>query len=259
MQLADPVAALYVPATHAVHASPSALAVCPAIQTQSVSSLPSAELVVVEAGQSEQSPTPVALLYVSATHAVHTSPSDAPLYPASHSQSANASLPDAELVPAGHVEQSPTPVATLYSPASHAVHASPSEAAVYPATHTQSVKASLPPAELVCEGHAVQLPDPVVALYFPASHAVHASPFALAVCPTTHTQSVSASLAPAELVCEGHAEHATAPVTVLYVPASHAVHATPFSPAVYPATHTQSVTAVEPSSEEVWAGQPSHA
>lgn len=37
------------------------------------------------------------------------------------------------------------------------MHASPATAAVYPATHVQSVTASLPSAELVFQGHASQL------------------------------------------------------------------------------------------------------
>jgi hypothetical protein len=97
-------------------------------------------------------------------HAVHTAPSDVPLYPAEHLHSIKASLPDAELVPSGHVEQPPVPDTALYVPASHALHATPPEVAVYPATHTQSVTSSLPSAELVCDGHAVQLPVPAVTL-----------------------------------------------------------------------------------------------
>ena len=99
---------------------------------------------------------------------MHASPSDVPLCPAKHWQSSRASLPDAELVPAGHVAHPPAPVTAVYLPAAHALHASPSEAAVYPATHTQSVNASLSAAELVCSGHAAQLP--VSAMYHPASH-----------------------------------------------------------------------------------------
>jgi len=44
-QSPDPIAVLYVPASHGAHASPSAAAVCPAMHTQSVTaSLPAAQI-----------------------------------------------------------------------------------------------------------------------------------------------------------------------------------------------------------------------
>jgi hypothetical protein len=104
--------------------------------------------------------------------------------------------------------QLPVPVVALYFPASHTAHATPSEAAVYPAKHLQSFSPSLPDAELVCEGHAVQLPVPVVTLYVPASHTAHATPSDVPLCPAKHVQSVNSSLADAELlVPAGHTEH----------------------------------------------------
>ena len=75
-----------------------------------------------------------------------------------------------------HAAQVPDPTAPLYVPASHALHATPSEAAVYPTAHLQSINSMLPAAELVREGHATQLPAPAVALYPPAKHALHATP-----------------------------------------------------------------------------------
>ena len=96
-----------------------------------------------------QLPVPAVTLNPPASHALHASPSDVPLYPAKHWQSPGASLPAAELVPPGHTEHSPAPVPAVYSPASHAVHGTPSDSAVYPATHTQSVSSTLPAAELV--------------------------------------------------------------------------------------------------------------
>ena len=45
-------------------------------------------------------------------------------------QSFTESLPDAEVVPSGHAEHPPVPVAVLNMPASHAVHATPSNTAV---------------------------------------------------------------------------------------------------------------------------------
>ena len=67
-------------------------------------------------------------------------------------------------------------MATLYAPASHAEHCNPSETALYPATHLQSINALLPDAELVPAGHAEHCPAPVATLYPPATHAVHSAP-----------------------------------------------------------------------------------
>ena len=122
-----------------------------------------------------------------------------------HTQSVSALLPGAEAVLAGHAEQLPVPVAALYVPASHAKHSTPFDVAVYPATHVQSVSESLPAAEPLLAGHAEQTPAPVAALYVPAPHATHATPFDDAVYPATHEQSPAAVLPAAELVCAGHA------------------------------------------------------
>jgi len=51
----------------------------------------------------------------------------------------------------------PTPVAVLYAPASQAVHATPSDAALYPARQVQDVSSGLLIAEKVLLGHAIQL------------------------------------------------------------------------------------------------------
>ena len=74
-----------------------------------------------------------------------------------HTQSVSALLPGAEAVLAGHAEQLPVPVAALYVSGGHAEHAIPSDDAVYPALHKQSVTASLPAAEEVLAGHSEQL------------------------------------------------------------------------------------------------------
>ena len=111
-----------------------------------------------------------------ASHAVHPAPPEVPLYPTTHLQSVNASLPDAELVLAGHVEHSPPPVQSLNPPASHAVHAVPSNVPLNPAKHLQSVSSSLPDAELVPAGHIEHCPGPVATLYAPASHAKQETP-----------------------------------------------------------------------------------
>ena len=140
------------------------------------------------------------------------------MYPSTQMQSVFSSLASPELVPAGHAEHSPAPGTALYVPASHALHAIPSNGPLYPAKHTQSATSSLPSAELVCEGHTVQFPARTVALYSPASQALHATPSDAAVYPATHTQSVSSSLPDAELVCEGHVVQLPA---AMYIPISH--------------------------------------
>ena len=185
------------------------------------------------------------VLNVPASHAVHSIPSDVPLYPTTHLQSINALLPDAELVPSGQSEHSPTPVAALYSPASHAVHASPFDVPFYPTTHSQSVSASLPDAELVPSGHSEHSPTPVVALYSPASHAVHSTPSYVALYPTTHSQSVKSSLPDAELVPAGHVEQFPAPAAEK-VPASHASHSLLPSFEKVPAAHGVQLPAADP-------------
>jgi len=104
-------------------------------------------------------------------------------------------------------------------------------------------------------GHGVQASAPVLVLYVPASHAVHATPFVSAVCPTSQMQSERASLPAGELVPAGHKEmHAPVPMVVLYVPASHAVHVIPFESAVYPTTQMQSERASLPAGEVVHVG-----
>ena len=123
------------------------------------------------------------------------------MYPAKHKQSPAAVLPASELVCAGHAVQMPVPVVALYVPAPHAEHATPSVSAVYPATHEQSPAAVLPASELVCAGHAVQMPAPAVALYVPAPHAEHATPSVSAVYPATHEQSPAAVLPAAVCTC----------------------------------------------------------
>ena len=87
--------------------------------------------------------------------------------------------------------------------------------------------------------HNEQLAVPVTDLYVPAPHAAHATPSASAAYPATQVQSTSAVLPAAELVCAGHVVQLPAPAARLYVPAPHAVHATPSASAVYPGMHVQ--------------------
>ena len=58
----------------------------------------------------------------------------------------------------------------LYVPASHAVHATPSEPAVYPTMQMQAVVSLLPAAELVPAGHVEQFPVPVLVFSFHFGH-----------------------------------------------------------------------------------------
>ena len=135
------------------------------------------------------------------------------MYPTTHSQEFRAFIPPAELVPAGHGEHCPTPVGSLYVPASHGLHAAPSDTPLYPATHLQEFRAVLPNAELVPAGQIVHSPDPGAALYPPTSHAVHAAPSNVPLYPATHVHFANSTLPDAELVPAGHRLHAEEPAT----------------------------------------------
>ena len=185
---------------------------CPATHTQAINEvLPPAELV--SAGHVRHCPAPGATLYVPAPHAVHAAPSADPAYPATHLQEFRAFISPAELVPAGHREHCPTPVGSLYVPASHGLHAAPSDTPLYPAKHLQEFRAVLPNAELVPTGQIVHSPAPAAALYPPTSHAVHIAPSNVPLYPAKHLQSVDALLPDAELVPAGHDVHAEEPAT----------------------------------------------
>jgi hypothetical protein len=153
-------------------------------------------------------------------------------------------------VPGAQAEQLPVPVADLYVPARHAEHATPSDAAVYPSVHTQSVSSSLRAAELVFAGHAKQLPVPFADLNVPAPQTEHATPSDAAVYPSLHTQSVSSSLRAADLVFAGHASKYMPPGHQL--PVLHGQHqSNPGSSPQDPGLHTQSVKALLPAAEVV--------
>ena len=177
-----------------------------------------------------------------------------PSLPVNPAEQKHSTLPAEDSEFAGHVLHAAAPPALLNVPAPHALHATPSSAAVYPATHVQSINSLLPAAELVCEGHAAQLTAPAVALYSAAKHALHATPADVPLYPAKHVQSVNASLPGEELVPAGHFEHSPAPVAALNIPASHALHAIPFEGAVCPATQMQSVSSLLPSDETVFEG-----
>jgi hypothetical protein len=125
--------------------------------------------------------------------------------------------PSTELERDGHAEHVPFPVLVLYVPASHAVHDTPSEAAVYPARQMHS---TLHGVELVPLGHTEHVPFPGLVLNVPAPHAVHDAPFESGVYPARQKQYVAALLLAAELDPAGHAAHTRVPLLVVYVPAS---------------------------------------
>jgi hypothetical protein len=103
--------------------------------------------------------------------------------------------------------------------------------------------------ELEAVGHVVHAPVPVVSLYVPATHAVHMPPFGPEK-PVLQVHADGSELEIGELESAGHARqvntlvaataveyvfppqvlHTAVPVTVLYVPATHAVHGPPIGP-----------------------------
>ena len=94
MHAADPVDALYLSASHAVHGPPFG-PVAPALQLQFVkASLPAGELEF--DGQSEHATDPVDALYFPATHAVQVPPRG-PVDPALQVQFVKDALPAGEL------------------------------------------------------------------------------------------------------------------------------------------------------------------
>ena len=85
---------------------------------------------------------------------------------------------------------------------------------------------TLPTLEFELSGHTVQATLPVVALYFPTAHAVHATPSA-PVYPGLHEHAVTDPLPAVEVEFSGHATHvlaSTAAGSLEYVSAAHLVH-----------------------------------
>ena len=71
-------------------------------------------------------------------------------------------------------------------------------------------------------------------------------------------QSVEAVLPAGELELAAHSVQASLPAAALYLPASHAEHSPPSGP-VYPALHSQSVSAALAAPDMVLSGQAVHA
>ncbi len=171
-------------------------------------------------------------------------------------------------MPAGHAVQTLTPTAFEYVLAGHAAHVSevlaPTVAEYMPAPQpTQEVVVSeyFPVSQLV---HAAL---PLCTLYVPATQAEHSAPFApvnpalqehaaAAVLETGafeltgQAKHVDKTLAPtaAEYVPAPQSVHASLPVVVLYLPATHSEHATPLAP-VNPALQVQAATVKLPDDE----------
>jgi hypothetical protein len=118
------------------------------------------------------------------------------------------------------------PVNSLYVPASHVLHSTLSDEAVYPTLQTHLVLDVFASPEIVVSGHVIQMPVPIPALYVPIPHALHAKPSA-PVYPARHVQSAALPLPDNEKVLAGHPRHVLILVAlsvVLYVPARHLVH-----------------------------------
>jgi hypothetical protein len=130
--------------------------------------------------------------------------------------------------------------------------------------------------EYVLFPHRVQVLGPTVGLYVPSTHEVHTAPFA-PVYPALHRQSLASSLPAGACAKDGQLEHVETtcatvpeysfaaqsvhvpmPTAVLYFPAPHAAHATPFAAPEYPALHWQSVWSALPGNANVLAGQSMH-
>jgi hypothetical protein len=93
----------------------------------------------------------------------------------------------------------------------------------------------LPATEVELDGQAMQLADPNPALYVPAKHSEHVSPFC-PVYPALHLHAVCMLLVATDIELDGHDAQSEGPDPTLYVPAKHSEHVLPFAP-VYPALH----------------------
>jgi hypothetical protein len=143
LHTADPVDALYFPATHAVHVLPS-VPEKPPLQVQFIKAEFPADEKEFD-GQAVHVEAPTVIEYVPDPHSVHRA----------------------------------APIDALYFPAAHAEHVPPS-GPEKPALQAQLVKTELPASELELDGQLLQRADPVDTLYFPATHTVQD---ASAVCP----------------------------------------------------------------------------
>ena len=153
------------------------------------------------------------------------------------------------------------------------MHASCASVCRYPSAQSHSSILPLPATESEFTGHAthaaaaaaaaevlykptphkVQGRAPVVFLYDPAAHAVHAPPFA-PVYPALHWQLVKALLPGREIEFSGQGLHAVEPELALNSPARHRIQVCP-SAAVAPGLQVQSVRRADSGGEFEFAGQ----
>lgn len=181
-----------------------------------------------------QAPEPAALLYDPTAHAAH-SPPTAAVYPGLHRHAAEVPVLDHEF--AGHASHSLAPPTAEYVPAAQSVQtlatAAPAVVAYLPAAHST---------------HAEAVPAAAVVEYLPAAHAVHSRPASEYVPAMQSTQAVTASAADGADFPAKQLAHAADPVTALYFPAAHAVHAAPSAP-VKPRLHVHAVCAADASAD----------
>jgi hypothetical protein len=138
--------------------------------------------------------------------------------------STDVALIDALNFPAAHSVHATDPTVALNVPTVHAVQ-SVGLVPLNPAMHLQSVNSSLPDADIVLKGHvkqALTAVRPVISLYVPDAHCVHAP----------------------------------VPFPTLYVPAVHAIHSGLSSANVCPCIQSVHALSALPGSEYFdWSGQ----
>jgi hypothetical protein len=136
--VAAPVFSEYVPAAQSEHVdivrAPTVLEYVPGAHESHVLTLVPGYLPAAQKHLSTEV-APTLSAYVPGTHGVHTS----------------------ELRTSGHAEHAPDPLTVLYVPTTHALHATPSDSAVNPTLHVQSVSKEDCTGELVPTGQAKQL------------------------------------------------------------------------------------------------------
>lgn len=151
-------------------------------------------------------------------------------------------MEDIEL--AGQSVQAAEPMPSLYLPAAHSEHITPSSP-VYPSLHRQLFWRVLPLGD--CEfswhiTHVLSIGAPTVGEYLPAMHSMHVlvveAPVVMEYLPEAQSVHVIAKEAPVVVryLPALQTVHAALPVAGLYFPASHGPHGPPSGP-VRPAWH----------------------
>jgi hypothetical protein len=199
----------------------------------------------VSAGQFVHAADPLTFLYFPATQAVHVPP----FAPANAALQVQAPLPELETGAfefRGHVKQvdeAVAPTAAEYVDGPQSVHAAlPALVLYFPATHNAHAPGS-----------------PVL----PAGQSnVHAAKAVLPAGDTPPAPHEVQTLAPVAPVAPDHvpatqSTHPALPVTILYLPVTHAEHVPPFAP-VKPALHKQAASAVLETGAFVFESQAKH-